>query len=162
MLCCAVLCCAPRLLLGGDRSAWDRALLMPHYTAAGMPLLSSRQVSQASLQSAHTHSRAHARMYMHAHIHDTHVSKTMPARQTGRRAGRACQPGRRAGRACQPGRRAGRQAGNITDTQSSIQQAAAVTCGGVHQQATWPQPPVALLGKTVSQHEEPGQWWRYS
>lgn len=33
-----------RLLLGGDRSAWDRALLMPHYTAAGMPLLSSFQV----------------------------------------------------------------------------------------------------------------------
>jgi hypothetical protein len=44
--CCAVLCCAVRLLLGGDRSAWDRALLMPHYTAAGMPLLSSRQVSR--------------------------------------------------------------------------------------------------------------------
>jgi hypothetical protein len=36
-----------RLLLGGDRSAWDRALLMPHYTAAGMPLLSSRQVRPA-------------------------------------------------------------------------------------------------------------------
>jgi hypothetical protein len=34
-----------RLLLGGDRSAWDRALLMPHYAAAGMPLLSSLQVS---------------------------------------------------------------------------------------------------------------------
>jgi hypothetical protein len=33
-----------RLLLGGDRSAWDRALLMPHYAAAGMPLLSSLQV----------------------------------------------------------------------------------------------------------------------
>ncbi|WIA40969.1 hypothetical protein OEZ86_004617 [Tetradesmus obliquus] len=33
-----------RLLLGGDRSAWDRALLMPHYAAAGMPLLSSWQV----------------------------------------------------------------------------------------------------------------------
>jgi hypothetical protein len=32
------------LLLGGDRSAWDRALLMPHYAAAGMPLLSSLQV----------------------------------------------------------------------------------------------------------------------
>jgi len=39
-----------RLLLGGDRSAWDRALLMPHYTAAGMPLLSSRQVSPAWAQ----------------------------------------------------------------------------------------------------------------
>eukprot|EP00878_Enallax_costatus_P043985 GHUV01052118.1.p1 GENE.GHUV01052118.1~~GHUV01052118.1.p1 ORF type:complete len:164 (-),score=28.01 GHUV01052118.1:372-833(-) len=33
-----------RLVLGGDRSAWDRALVMPHYTAAGMPLLSSLQV----------------------------------------------------------------------------------------------------------------------
>ena len=33
-----------RLVLGGDRSAWDRALVMPHYTAAGMPLLSSPQV----------------------------------------------------------------------------------------------------------------------
>lgn len=33
-----------KLVLGGDRSAWDRAMLMPHYTAAGMPLLSSLQV----------------------------------------------------------------------------------------------------------------------
>lgn len=33
-----------RLVLGGDRSAWDRALVMPHYAAAGMPLLSSLQV----------------------------------------------------------------------------------------------------------------------
>eukprot|EP00882_Tetradesmus_deserticola_P027224 GHRQ01030106.1.p1 GENE.GHRQ01030106.1~~GHRQ01030106.1.p1 ORF type:complete len:154 (+),score=77.12 GHRQ01030106.1:321-782(+) len=37
-----------RLLLGGDRSAWDRALLMPHYAAAGMPLLSSGQVMHFS------------------------------------------------------------------------------------------------------------------
>jgi hypothetical protein len=35
---------AAALLLGGDRSAWDRALLMPHYDAAGMPVLSSKQV----------------------------------------------------------------------------------------------------------------------
>jgi hypothetical protein len=41
-----LLACSPRLVLGGDRSAWDRALLMPHYAAAGMPLLSSRQVGR--------------------------------------------------------------------------------------------------------------------
>jgi hypothetical protein len=39
-----VVCLLRRLVLGGDRSAWDRAVLMPHYTAAGMPLVSSVQV----------------------------------------------------------------------------------------------------------------------
>lgn len=32
-----------RLLLSGDASQWDRALLMPHYNATAMPALSVHQ-----------------------------------------------------------------------------------------------------------------------
>jgi hypothetical protein len=33
-----------RFLLGGDSSSWERTLLMPHYRAQGMPVISLDQV----------------------------------------------------------------------------------------------------------------------
>lgn len=34
----------PRFVLGGDSSSWERTLIMPHYSAKGMPVISLDQV----------------------------------------------------------------------------------------------------------------------
>lgn len=40
---------AMRAFFGGDASQWERALIMPHYNAAGMPACSLHQVGWGEL-----------------------------------------------------------------------------------------------------------------